>query len=105
MAWLRERILYPQLRSFPERERAGALRRARSQPFDVVELVGIALGLVLATALTRYHLDGDDAAGRLAAFAVNVALAVPALAVLVGPFLVRRVRRGLDDEIARRGSP
>lgn len=102
MSRLRE-LLYPQLTTFPEGEREAVLRRARAQPFDVIELVGIALGLVLATAATRYNIDEGEAAERVVAIALNLFIAIPLLAVLVGPFLVRRVRRALDEEISHRG--
>jgi hypothetical protein len=54
MTWIGDR-LYPQLRSFPPEEREPALRSARKCPFDVVELVGIAVGLIVVTLLTRYN--------------------------------------------------
>lgn len=76
-----EAILYPQLGAFPSEERDRALARARRTPFDVVELVGMALAAIVAVAVSR-----------------NNVLAAPLLVVLVGPFLVRRVRRGLDSE-------
>jgi hypothetical protein len=104
MPWL-EVLLYPQLRRFPAQERAQALRKAREATFDVVELVGIALGLVLVTALTRYQAEAYDALERVAAVLVNFVIAIPLLLVFVVPFLVRRVRRGLDQEVARRSAP
>lgn len=103
MTWF-DALLYPQLRSFPEKERQLALRNAKTTAFDVIELLGMALGLVLATALTRYHTGGLNHAERVTAFLLNFAVAVPLLVVLVGPFLVRRVRRGLEAELAKRCS-
>jgi hypothetical protein len=97
-----ESLLYPQLNAFPPDERAGALKGARETSFDVVELIGIAAGLVLVTAITRYLLEIPSAAAGLLAALGNFAVALPLLIVFVGPFLVRRVRRGLDRELARR---
>lgn len=97
-------FLYPQLQSFPEAERPQALRRARSTTFDVLELLGIALGLVLTTAITRYSAAELNPVERIAAILLNFALAVPLLLVLVGPFFIRRARRGLDSELANRRS-
>jgi len=94
--------LYPQLREFPAREREAALRRARRTPFDVIELVGIALSLVLVTALTRYGAAELDVAGRVAAAILNLLLAIPLIGALLAPFLVRRIRRGLDRELEAR---
>jgi hypothetical protein len=72
--------LYPELRQLPHGDRDVALRRARREPFDFVELLGIAAGLVLVAFLGR--------SGHLGAAATLVALALAA-------FDVRRVRRGL----------
>lgn len=101
MTWIGA-LLYPQLRSFPEDDRQRALRAAKSTPFDVIELLGIALGLVLVTALTRYQAGELNALLRLTAILLNFAVAVPLLVLCVGPFLVRRVRRGLECELAKR---
>lgn len=72
--------LYPELRQLPHGDRVAALRRARREPFDFVELFGMAAGLVLVVFLGR--------SGHLAA-AVTLAALAPAA------FHVRRVRRGL----------
>ena len=101
-----EAILYPQLRSFPAGERTSALREARKTPFDVIELVGMAVGLILVTAITRYQSEEWwGAMERTGAALLNFAVAIPLLVVFVGPFLVRRVRRGLDQELAKRSAP
>ena len=94
--------IYPQLRAFPMGDRAAALRNARRTAFDVVELVGIALSLVLVTALTRYDTHDLAAGERFTAAILNFAVAVPLLVALVGPFHVRRVRRGLQRELHAR---
>ena len=101
---LRE-TLYPGLGALPEGERASALRAARDTPFDVIELVGMAFGMVLAVSLTRYGVEDLDLLERLAGAAANFIVAVPLLALFVGPFLVRRTRRGLDLQIGRRPTP
>ena len=72
-------LLYPQLRALPQPQRAPLLRRARRQPFDVLELLGMAAVLVGAATL---------------ADAKTPATAFPALAFMV-PFFVRRTRRGV----------
>jgi len=100
-----ESLLYPRLNAFAADERAAALRAARSTSFDVIELVGIAAGLVVVTAITRYRLEAESVADGVFAALANFAIALPLLVVFVGPFLVRRVRRGLDLELAKRHSP
>ena len=97
-----EAILYPRLRDFPAEERAAALRAARRTPFDVIELVGIAIGLILVTAITRYQIGSWSVIERAWAAIVNFLVAIPLLVAFVGPFLVRRVRRGLDEELSKR---
>ena len=95
-------VLYPRLLSFPEADRERVMRAARATPFDVIELVGMAFGLVAAVSLTRYGAEHWDLLERVAAALANFVLAIPLLALLVGPFLVRRIRRGLDYEAARK---
>lgn len=87
--------LYPELAALPVRERESALREARDTPFDMLELLGMAAGLVLVTALTRYGSAGLDVAEQFGAAIVNFAIALPLLAIALAPFLVRRTRRGL----------
>jgi hypothetical protein len=88
-------ILYPELRLLVPEERAGALRAARATPFDMVELFGMAAALVGVTALTRYAGIDMDANRRFSAALLNFIVALPLLAVTIGPFLIRRTRRGL----------
>jgi uncharacterized membrane protein YbhN (UPF0104 family) len=95
-------LLFPDLQAFGEAERAAAMRSARSTPLDFVELAGIALALVLTTAITRYGVGAVDLADRIVLAAANFIVAVPLLALFAGPFLVRRVRRGLREQLARR---
>lgn len=97
-------FIYPDLTRLPARERAQALDEARESPLDLIELFGIAAGLIGATALTRYGVDGLSISGRIAAAAANFFVAAPLLALLVGPFLVRRTRRGLRAALRRRGA-
>lgn len=88
-------FLYPELHGLPVAERASRLRLARQIPFDAIELFGMAAGLVVVTALTRYAAEGLDAMGRVVVALANFAIALPLLALCLGPFYVRRVRRGL----------
>jgi hypothetical protein len=101
MAAIRE-FLYPRLRSVPSADRDALMRRARDIPFDVIELVGIASGLLIAVVVTRYSLDEAQIVERVFAALLNFLVAAPLLALLVGPFLIRRVRRGIDQELSGR---
>jgi hypothetical protein len=95
-------LLLPELREFPAAEQDAALGQARDTGLDAFELLGMAAGLILVTLLTRYSLNGDSMASRFATVLLNVAAAVPLLAVLLGPFHIRRLRRGLREHLRRR---
>lgn len=99
------RVLLPELRRFPEVEQAGALEAARETDLETVELVGMAAGLVLVTALTRYGLPAASLASQLEAAIVNVVVAMPLLVLVLAPFHLRRLRRGLRQQLTRRGRP
>lgn len=98
--WL---ALLPELRQFPAPERPGALQLARETSLDVIELAGMAVGLVVVTALTKYSVPELSMASRFALALVNFAIAMPLLAVVLGPFHLRRVRRGLRQQLQQRG--
>lgn len=98
-------VLLPELREFPATERDAALDAARDTSFDLLELVGMAAALVLVTAATRYGASGLDLAGRFGALVLNFVLALPLLAAGLGPFHLRRLRRGLREQLRRRGRP
>lgn len=100
-------LLYPELEGFAPHERAGALERARRQPLDWVELAGLGFGVVAAALFTRYGTDGLEVLERLAAATANFVVAVPLLALAAGPFLWRRTRRALREQLgdgARHGA-
>lgn len=92
-------LLLPELRRIPSEDRAAALRRARDTALDVFELVGMAAGLLAVTALTRYAIPEDAAVSRIAAALLNFVVAIPLLVVLLGPFHLRRLRRGLRAQL------
>lgn len=94
-----ENLLYPELSSIAPHHRGAALRHAREEPFDLVEWGGILFGIVVATAATRYGSAGLGVVERLSMLTLNFAVAVPLLILLVGPFLVRRTRRGLTRQL------
>lgn len=96
-------LVLPDLRHFPAEERRAALRQARDTEYDLVELAGLALALVLATWATRYGIASDAGAStRLLAALVNFGIAVPVLLAGALPLHVRRLRRGLRAQLARR---
>jgi hypothetical protein len=97
--WL---VLLPALRRFPAAEQAQALRHAGDTALDLVELLGMAAGLVAVTALTRLALVDVDMATRFAVLLANFVVAVPLLALLLGPWHLRRLQRGLRAALLQR---
>jgi hypothetical protein len=98
-------ILYPELRLFAPEKRANALRDARATPFDTLELFGMAAGVVAITALTRYAGSQLAIGQRFAAGILNFLIALPLLVLALGPFFIRRVRRGLRAVLTQSGKP
>ena len=97
--------LLPELHRFPATEQGEALRAARHAEFDVIEWFGMATALVAVTALTRYTLHDAMASTRSAAVALDFVVALPLLVVALGPFHLRRLRRGLREQLQRQPRP
>ena len=94
--------LLPELKQFPECEREQVLKRARETALDLVELVCMALGLVAVTALTKFGAPDPYMDSRFAPALINFALAMPLLVAVLGPFHMRRLRRGLRIQLRDR---
>lgn len=93
---------YPALRQLPGPEWDGALARAREACFDTMEWMRILAGAGLTTYLLRFDVDQVAAFSLPTRYLVQFVGAVSLLALLVGPFCLRRTRRGLVLEINRR---
>ena len=91
-----ENLLYPELLAYGRRDRARLLKEASKEPYDFLEWIGILAALVLVVSFTRYGVAGLGLAHRFAVAVANFIVAVPLLVVTVGPFLVRRTKRGLQ---------
>lgn len=94
--WL---MLLPELERFPASEQVQALEKARKTDLDIVELLGVAAGLVIVTAVTQYALPNAAISQRVAAILLNFIIALPLMAGVVAPFHVRRLRRGLRAQM------
>jgi hypothetical protein len=95
-------LLLPELRRFPPAEQHAALQSAKGTDLDILELLGMAAGLVVVTALTRYAVPSDASAARFGYAIWNFVVAIPLLAAALGPFHVRRLRRGLRKQLQDR---
>lgn len=93
-------LAYPQLRDFPSDQWEGVLTRARDTPFDAIEWAGIVAGVAFAAFALRSGAGGPGPLFTL--YLAQFVLALPLLVVLVGPFYLRRTRRGLDLELEQR---
>jgi hypothetical protein len=91
-------LLPPELRQFPTDEQGDA-------SLDLFEWVGMSVGLVGVAALTRYVLPETSMATRVGAMALNFAVALALLGLALGPFHIRRLRRGLRKQLSQRRSP
>ena len=91
-----ENLLYPELQAYGRKDRDRLLQEASKEPYDFLEWVGILAALVLVVSFTRYGVAGFSLVDRFAVMLANFLVAVPLLVVTVGPFLVRRTRRGLQ---------
>ena len=95
----------PELRAIAPAQRDAALRCARDTPLDLLELIGMAAGLVVVTALT-HEVFADVALGTPVATGIaNFVVALPLLVVALGPFHRRRLRRGLRAQRTGRNAP
>ena len=95
-------VAYPALRQLPRIEWDGALAQARDTGFDTIELIGVVAGVAFATYLLRFDADQAATLTLPARYLIQFVVAAPLLALVVGPFYLRRTRRGLDQEIERR---
>lgn len=94
--------VYPELRKFDPSDQDSALRRAKDAKFDGFEIMGLTVAVALTVALTRYSAAGLALMERIGAALANLAIAIPILLVLAGPFYVRRVRRGPKAQLDER---
>ena len=93
--------LYPRLRETPADTWPRLLEKARDTEFVTGEWIGIVGGTCFVVWLLGMESAAQPLPSRLFAFLLQFAVALPLLALVVGPFMLRRTRRGLDREIAR----
>lgn len=94
--------LYPRLRGLPPAERKPLLEKAREIDFDWLEWGGIVGGSAFVAWLLHFDYSALPPHMRMVVPVLQFVLALPLLAIVVGPFYVRRARRGLDRELERR---
>jgi len=97
--------VFPALRQLPRAEWDQALKQARETNFDTIEWIGVLADIAFVTYLLRFDVDQGAAVSLPVRYFIQFLAAVPLLALVVGPFYLRRTRRGLDQEIERRQGP
>lgn len=95
-------IALPRLAELPPAERDKAAEQARQIEFDATERIGIVAGVVLTAYLLRFDPVQAQAMSLPVRYLIQFISALPLLALLVGPVLLRRTRRGLEQVIAAR---
>lgn len=96
--------LAPELRLFPTEQRSQALKDAREAELASVELVGMALWLVLVTSLAKMFMAEIAMNTDInATLMVNLLVVAPLLALGFMPVHIRRLRRGLRQQLHARG--
>jgi len=91
----------PRLDQFEAAEWEDVQRRASETDFDFFEWGGVLAGVVFVTYLMRFSPDQATLPLPLL-YVIQFVAAVPLLLLAVGPFYLRNMRRGLDQEIERR---
>ena len=94
--------LYPRLRELPPEAWESMLSKARDTDFDTAEWVGIVGGVAFVAWLLGVEPSLLTMHPPFIVHLLRFVLALPLLAAVVGPIYLRRTRRGLDRELARR---
>lgn len=96
--------LYPRLRELPPEAWESMLSKARHTEFETAEWIGVIGGVAFVAWLLGARPFVPELQPRLVAHLLQFVLALPLLAAVVGPIYLRRTRRGLDRELARRAA-
>ena len=89
---------YPALRRLPLAEWNAALKKARQTNFDRTECIGILAGITFVAYLLRPDAEQAATLSLPVRYFIQFLAAAPLLVLVVGPFYLRRTRRGLDQE-------
>jgi hypothetical protein len=84
MRGLIENLLYPEVRPYGRADRDRLLKKASETPLDMVERLGILVGLVLVVVITRYSAAGPGLPDRVASAVANLIVALPLLVLAAG---------------------
>lgn len=102
---LRQNLLtwaMPRLIELPPNEWERAALLARNVEFDAVERIAIVAGVGFTAYALRFDPEQAASLSVLARYLIQFLISMPVLLLVVGPFMLRRARRGLDQVIAAR---
>jgi hypothetical protein len=100
--WLLAHV-FPRLRDWPVRQWPEMLAKARSIEFDRFEQIGTLAGVLLVTALLQPATSTETSV--LVAYLLQLLVALPLLLLILGPFFLRRIRRGLEEVASKDHEP
>lgn len=95
-------FVFPALSKLPRAEWGRALKQARAGNFDTIEWLGVMAGVAIVTYFLRFDPEIAATISPAMRFLVQFLTAFPLLVLIVGPFYLRRLRRGLDLELEQR---
>ncbi len=93
----------PRLTELPGATWDDAIQKAQAIDFDAVERIALILGVAAVAYLLRIQPGTASAISLPVIYLVQFVEAAILLILFVGPFYIRRARRGLDLYIAKRG--
>lgn len=96
-------LLLPRLREWPVGEWPRVLDKAVEKQFDRLEHAGIIVVVLFVTWLLKPEVAGE--ASILAVYTKSLLLSMPCFVLLVGPFFLRRFRRGVAELADKRKTP
>lgn len=95
-------LALPRLSELPQAGWDEAIERARQIHFDGMERVAIAVSVAFVASLLSFSSEQMASLAFFTRYLIQFALALPLLFLLLAPFYLRRLRRGLDAVILNR---
>lgn len=90
--------LFPKLRTWPVRQWPAVLSRVKDADFDQFERIGIVAAVAFSALFLRPEANAENSV--VFVFLAQLAMSIPLLLILAGPFFLRRIRRCLDLEVS-----
>lgn len=94
--------LFPRLREWAVADWPAVLGKARQVEFDRVEQIATLVGVIVVA--WQVKPATSLGASALLSYMVQFVYLAPVLVLMLGPFFVRRIRRGLNEAAGKRDS-